>query len=70
VLKKGLFQRDIKKRSIKIKKIIKQGCTNGVYIAVNIKNLIIIIITIKYIDDIYIVDNTNNYNNNNNNDLM
>jgi hypothetical protein len=68
VLEKGPFQGDIKKRGIKIKKIVKQGCAGGVRIVVNTKNPVIIIMTIRYTDDICIVDNINDYNNNNNND--
>jgi hypothetical protein len=69
MLEKGLFQGDIEKRGIKIEKIIKQGCAGGVRIAVNTKNPVTIIMTIRRTNDIYIVDNTNDYNNNNNNNL-
>jgi len=68
VLEKGPFQGDIEKRGVKIKKIVKQGCAGSVRIAVNIKNPVIITMTIRRADDVRIVDNTNDYNNDNNND--
>jgi hypothetical protein len=46
-----------------------KGYASGVRIAVNTKNPVIITITIRYINDVRIIDNINDYNNNNNNDL-